>query len=429
MISFVGLSIQCKKDFYDRAADLVIKERSGGLTYMNAADRVAAEFGIRLAKLDRQRLETLICNRAQGRKIVLQRYEVVSPIKVEPPGMAVEPMQKKNNRIGKCGRKRKDVGDAIPSNKLKKAFKVAASHLEYQQIRKEEASIVAIKIRDEGFNMNAAAKCMQSAPERQGVVIHKYTAVTHIKATAQLNNFIGVSPQKPCGALLPSHTEKHLAKSVKSLRQRSFPVFPDEVMHWATDAIKGTEYESLFPNGKPARGWFNGWIKRIHFFTSALRPLEDRWAYWFLMENLERYFEVARDVLLNAGVAVSNPDNASNLPYSQELISTVPEKICSYKDTKMEMDCTKAGKGNDDKTIRDGVEDGNTAIVTKSSKCGSAVCDRLGDGRALLVFTVVNSDDSFEPAWASHYIMFPMTHSTRTAHHFLGDILATPRGR
>jgi len=37
---FAGLSIQCRKDFYDRAVDLVIKDRSGGLTYMNAADRV-----------------------------------------------------------------------------------------------------------------------------------------------------------------------------------------------------------------------------------------------------------------------------------------------------------------------------------------------------------------------------------------------------
>jgi len=76
----------------------------------------------------------------------------------------------------------------MPSNKLKKTFKGDASQLEYQQFFKEKAIIAAIMIRDEGFIMNAAAESMQSAFERQGVVIHKRTAVTHIKA-AQLNNF------------------------------------------------------------------------------------------------------------------------------------------------------------------------------------------------------------------------------------------------
>ncbi len=70
----------------------------------------------------------------------------------------------------------------MPSNKLKKALKGVASHLEYQQICKEEASNAAIKIRDEGFSMDAAAKYMQSALEREDVVIHKCTAIAHIKA-------------------------------------------------------------------------------------------------------------------------------------------------------------------------------------------------------------------------------------------------------
>ena len=70
----------------------------------------------------------------------------------------------------------------------------------------------------------------------------------------------------------------------------------------------------------------------------------------------------------------------------------------------MEMDCTKAGKGKTDRTIRAGLTDDNTAIVTKSDKCGSAVCGRLGDGRSLPVFIVFNSSDSFEPAWAPHYV-------------------------
>jgi len=65
---------------------------------------------------------------------------------------------------------------------------------------------------------------------------------------------------------------------------------------------------------------------------------------WFSENNLERDFEVARDVILNAGVAVITPDYSPNLPYSQELIINAPEKICSYDEIGTELDCTKAGK-------------------------------------------------------------------------------------
>lgn len=59
--------------------------------------------------------------------------------------------------------------------------------------------------------------------------------------------------------------------------------------------------------------WFNGWLERNQLISDALRPLEDRRADWFSEENLEKYFEVARDVLLYTGVAVINPDYGLNL--------------------------------------------------------------------------------------------------------------------
>ena len=83
---------------------------------------------------------------------------------------------------------------------------------------------------------------------------------------------------------------------------------------------------------------------------------------------------------------------------------THPERICSYDETKMELDCTKGGKGNGDRTVRAGATDDGTTVVTKSSKCASAVCGRLGDGRALPVFTCFASGDSYAPAWAPHIV-------------------------
>jgi hypothetical protein len=44
------------------------------------------------------------------------------------------------------------------------------------------------------------------------------------------------------------------------------------------------------------------------FTARFLRPLEQTWHEWFTEEYLATYFETARDVLLDAGVLVRNPD-------------------------------------------------------------------------------------------------------------------------
>jgi len=53
------------------------------------------------------------------------------------------------------------------------------------------------------------------------------------------------------------------------------------------------------------------------------------------------YFEVARDVLLNSGVAIVNADFDPNVPYSPEILITCPERICSCDETRMELDYTR----------------------------------------------------------------------------------------
>jgi len=58
-------------------------------------------------------------------------------------------------------------------------------------------------------------------------------------------------------------------------------------------------------------------------------------------EKLAEYFEVAKDVLLNAGVAIINPDYDPTEVYSQYILITHPERICSYDETRSELDCTR----------------------------------------------------------------------------------------
>jgi len=87
----------------------------------------------------------------------------------------------------------------------------------------------------------------------------------------------------------------------------------------------------------------------MEFTTGILRPFEQTRKEWNTEENLQTYFEVAKGVLLDAGVAICNPEYDSTVLYSEELLITRPERICSYDETKVEMDCTKGGAGKRDR--------------------------------------------------------------------------------
>ncbi len=90
-------------------------------------------------------------------------------------------------------------------------------------------------------------------------------------------------------------------------------------------------------------------------------------------------------MLLDAGVVVRNPNYDQEIPYSEEIIITRPERISSYDETKMELDCTRGGAGSRDRFVRARLEDEGEAAVTKSSCSASVACGELGDGRALSV--------------------------------------------
>jgi hypothetical protein len=57
------------------------------------------------------------------------------------------------------------------------------------------------------------------------------------------------------------------------------------------------------------------------------------------------YFEVIKDLLLEAGAAKINPCYGPKVMYSEEILITHPERICSYDETRMERDSTKPRKG------------------------------------------------------------------------------------
>jgi len=91
---------------------------------------------------------------------------------------------------------------------------------------------------------------------------------------AMANGCVGVDPQRSGGRALPSTIEKEIAKSAKHLREQHYPVFPECIIKCAVEAIEGTDHTSYFPDGKPNRGWYRGWLSRVKFLTGAVQSLE-----------------------------------------------------------------------------------------------------------------------------------------------------------
>ena len=84
-------------------------------------------------------------------------------------------------------------------------------------------------------------------------------------------------------------------------------MFREEVLEWAEEAIRETEHADYFTHGKPMTSWYiKGLLRRMEFTIGVLRPLEQKRVEWNTSINLKIYFEVARDVLFDAGVAALN---------------------------------------------------------------------------------------------------------------------------
>ena len=180
-------------------------------------------------------------------------------------------------------------------------------------------------------------------------------------------------------------------------------MFPEDIRKWCTEEIQGTDIVNNFPEGKATQGWYKGFLRRQGFLTGSVRPLEMTRAEWFTEDNLRTYYDVAAGVLTIAGVAEPNTSFNPNLPYSEQLIITHPERIVSFDESKLEVDGTRGGKGKTDRITRVGIEDDGECTVPKSDKVATATCGRIGDGKALPAFIVFNSGEEFDVAWAPHY--------------------------
>ena len=78
----------------------------------------------------------------------------------------------------------------------------------------------------------------------------------------------------------------------------------------------------MFVKGRVTSGWYYGWVGRVELILGTVRPLEVERAQWFTPDNLEKYYANAAEVLVKAGIAVSNPDYDPNVEEGEMIFIT-----------------------------------------------------------------------------------------------------------
>ena len=260
-ISFGVLSMIERKQFYMEAVDEVLSCPTGNLSAAEAARKVALVYGITIADCDSAKIKVTVYSRLRAARAM---NEFVVDVPIEPSAIVAtannghEARGAKRRRAGAESAKTKfkargDDDGMLPSSKLHRPFKGASSHLDYQEALKDEASAAALRFRaaqetaavGETQSFNNAVTGMRAALEARGVEVCQSTCWTYLQTTID-NNYQGVSPQKQGGTALPSYLEKRVANVVRNFRGKKFPVFREEVLNWAAEAIKDTEYASYF---------------------------------------------------------------------------------------------------------------------------------------------------------------------------------------
>ena len=398
------LNLAQKRDFYSKATAVALERLE--LSFMDCARVVAIEYDLRLHTKDHDAIKKALSRSASEARVLkslVDLSEDIDPNKQNLPQgkQELQDSQKPSTARGKgrqrCGRKRKS-GMESAADLHKRPYHGAGSHHDFQEAVKAASAVHALKVLNKEQTLNKSAKQMSADLAEQQVTLSTKQCTRYIN-TAINNNGTAISPQRRGGVYVPSTLEKAIAGSVKWFRDRKMPVFPDEVKEWANAEIKGTPFEQNFPDGKVTEGWYRGFLKRQGLLTGNLRPLEMARHQWFTEANLITYYDIAGGVLVNAGVAHVNPDYDPNAPFSMEYIIDHPQRIASFDETRVEMDCTKGGKGNREKVIRNGIDDDGEGVVTKSDACATACCGRLGDNRALPPMIVFNSGESLDANW------------------------------
>ena len=116
---FASLALKYRSELYDRAADVWLRNKSTGFTYLMAAEQIAHLYNITFADCDRSKIKMAISKRVQAKKqyqnVVGDLIDEVTPEKVVRVDVIV------NKRRGHVRPPSIVADHALKSNKLRSA--------------------------------------------------------------------------------------------------------------------------------------------------------------------------------------------------------------------------------------------------------------------------------------------------------------------
>mmetsp|Transcript_20914 Transcript_20914/g.35020 ORF Transcript_20914/g.35020 Transcript_20914/m.35020 type:complete len:556 (+) Transcript_20914:920-2587(+) len=181
-------------------------------------------------------------------------------------------------------------------------------------------------------------------------------------------------------------------------------------MGYAADKlVAGSEHEEKFADDHVSLSWYYRFLNRWGFLTGNKRPEELDRAKWCTAKNLLKHYDVVAQALLDAGIAVVNPEFDPLLPYDEDLPAeqqpkcqpifiTDPTRIVSFDETSLSVDQTGTSKGSEERIVRDGVEDEGASLATKGDVSMTGVGGSNGAGQSLPP-CFIYSGASFRPEW------------------------------
>ncbi|KAK3264333.1 hypothetical protein CYMTET_26913 [Cymbomonas tetramitiformis] len=174
----------------------------------------------------------------------------------------------------------------------------------------------AQSVKDELMTCRRAAEAVSA---KYGISIH-FSTISKAASRTEI-----ASPEKAGRkSYIPKWAEEKLRDFIKALRACKIPVLKQTVCTYANEMIEGTVYAEKFSHGIVDSNWYYGYLDRHGMRTGNQRPLELLRGKWCTAANMETHYKVVADALVEAKLAVWNPDYDDNKQHSRMIHITKP---------------------------------------------------------------------------------------------------------
>ena len=102
------------------------------------------------------------------------------------------------------------------------------------------------------------------------------------------------------------------------------------VLAWMNETLKGSAILEKFKSKRVRHDWLQRFMDDYGFTTEDVRPLEECRKKWETSENVLQHYQLAAKVLVEAGLAVKNPDYKEGERLSEPIKITKPHMMFEF---------------------------------------------------------------------------------------------------